>query len=255
MAALSPEERLAQGIDSLPRQLSTLVSFRRGPDPTLRLEIEASVPTSPAGPGLLISVLAGALIGFVIGLAAAFGTRALDPRLRREEQIREHYRLPIFARIPKQREFVRSTRATAGSLTAVAQEAYRSLRTLLVSRAGSDAPQVLVITSPSAGDGKSTTALNLALSFASGGRSVLLLEADLPRPSLARALSTSRSGAGRLSTLLGKASLDDALHTVDAFGPIRLVPACESEPAAGSRSSRSRGLKMISLPKPGGVLT
>jgi capsular exopolysaccharide synthesis family protein len=190
--------------------------LRRGPDPTVRLEIRAGAPADPVGPGLPLAVMAGALIGLLLGLAAAFAIRSLDPTLRRESQLREHYRLPIFARIATQ-PGGHDAPLTPAALSAGAQEAYRSLRTLMFSRAGKK-PQVMLITSPSPGDGKSTTALNLALSFAASAQSVLLIEADLRRPSLARALGVDVP-ASLSDVLLGKASFDHAVQTVDAYGP------------------------------------
>ena len=60
-------------------------------------------PTSPVSPRPVPSILAGILAGLVLGIGAVFALRMIDPRLRREDQIRAQYRLPILARVPQER--------------------------------------------------------------------------------------------------------------------------------------------------------
>src|SRR5208282_4238929 len=72
-------------------------------DPTLSLIAPASLPTSPSSPKTKLTLVAGALAGLVLGICAAFAFHLLDPRIRREEQIREITGLPILARIRREK--------------------------------------------------------------------------------------------------------------------------------------------------------
>ncbi len=75
-------------------------------------------------------------------------------------------------------------------------EAYRALRTSVLLSTADRPPQVLLVTSSQPGEGKTVTALNLALTMAQKGGRVLLIDADMRRPGIAKALQmTSRQGA------------------------------------------------------------
>jgi capsular exopolysaccharide synthesis family protein len=108
-----------------------------------------------------------------------------------------------------------------GSLAA---EQYRLLRTRLEGREHAGRTQLLVVTSPRLGEGKTTTSANLALSMAQEFQHrVLLVEADLRRPGLA-GLFGARPGPGLADVLLGAATLDDALVAIPGQ-PLLLLPA------------------------------
>ena len=188
--------------------------------PTLRVETPATLPTSAISPRTKLSIAAGLLAGLVLGIAAAFATQVLDPRLRREEQLRRLYNLPILARIPREAGKPESKPLNPLALSPAAAEAYRTLRgTLAVARrrAGERATAILV-TGSSPSEGKSTTAINLASSLAAGGSSVILIEADLRRPAISRALDV-KPERGVVSVLVESVALEDALVTTEEFGP------------------------------------
>lgn len=198
-------------------QIAKLERLREGPDPTLRVATEATPPSSPVKPKPILSLLAGLLGGLVLGVAAAFATQILDPKLRREEQLRTLYRLPVIGRIP--REPKESAGAPLGPrrISPAIAEAYRTLRgTVTASTRGSGA-RVLLVTGSSPSEGKTTTAINLAASLSSTGRRVILIEADLRRPAISRALSVEPR-RGVVGVLIESVSLEDALIDGDAFG-------------------------------------
>src|SRR5256714_13928909 len=96
-------------------------------------------------------------------------------------------------------------------------EAYRTLRATLAASRGHEAPSASTLaTSPSASEGKTTTAINLASSLALAGNKVVLIEADLRRPAVGRALGVEpRYGTG--SVLLEAVELREALVTTKAY--------------------------------------
>jgi capsular exopolysaccharide synthesis family protein len=198
--------------------ITLLETLRSGPDPTISIQTKADAPSAPSSPRTTLSVAGGLLAGLVLGIGGAFASQLLDPRLRREEQLKRLYRLPILTRIPrKQRRANKPLAPTELSLPEL--EAYRTLRgTLAASRraSGSDSSAILV-TGSSSSEGKTTTAINLASSLASVGHSVILIEADLRRPAIAQALDV-QAKFGIANVLVDSVALQDALVATSTLG-------------------------------------
>jgi succinoglycan biosynthesis transport protein ExoP len=204
--------------DSPAAQLARLEAARGGDDPTLRLETEADVPADPAWPRPALSILAGLFTGLILGVGGAFTSQLLDPRLRREEQVRQRFRLPVLARIP------REAKSGAGALSpnrlsVITVEAFRTLRSSLAAfREDQGAPHSVLVTGPSPSEGKTTTSINLATSLAVAGYRVILIEADLRRPSVGKAFGLPTPSRGVVSALVGDVPLGDALVPVEGYG-------------------------------------
>jgi capsular exopolysaccharide synthesis family protein len=198
---------------ALSARIAELQSLGSGPDPTLSLETAADVPNSPSKPRPALTISGGILAGLVLGLVAAFAAQILDPRLRREEQLRRRYRLPILARVPV--EPSRGDKPLGPKrVSAAGLEAYRALRTALdnpLSRA--QGSRTVLVTSSAPSEGKTSTAVNLATSLAVAGRSVILIEADLRRPAVSDALGIPQTKSGVVNVLIESSSLQDALIT------------------------------------------
>jgi len=235
VAAMSAAQRAATvGPDSLPAQLARLQALRSQPDPTLRIETTAALPKRPSSPKKKLSIVAGVLAGLILGVGSAFALQVLDPRLRREEQLRRLYSLPILGRIPRDSRRGNDRALAPERLSPSTLEAYRTLRaTLAASRVGITGAPAVLVTSPSPSEGKSTTAINLASSLALAGNSVILIEADLRRPSIGEALgATSANGTG--AVLLGMANLEDSLVETKAYGRYLRLLLADTSGAASS---------------------
>jgi succinoglycan biosynthesis transport protein ExoP len=176
---------------------------------------KASPPSDPSSPKVLLILPAGVVGGFILGIFAAFFSEASDNKIQGIEEI-EAMGLRLLGILPHSSAsehgealFKQDSRFSAY------HEAVRSLRSsILISRSGRP-PQVILITSPSPGEGKSTTALGLSIVMAQYGRKVLLVEADMRRPVYRTRLKLDPA-AGGLSLLLADAQAE--------FKPILLNP-------------------------------
>jgi capsular exopolysaccharide synthesis family protein len=131
------------------------------------------------------------LLGAMLGIAAVLVAERLDTRINTTEAVQSAFRLPVIAEVPRVMGAPFSV-VTAYDPRSSAAEAYRTLRASLVlmpntGLGGRSAgtvrePQVILVTSPAPGDGKTTTVANLAACFAEAGREVLVLGCDFRRP-------------------------------------------------------------------------
>jgi capsular exopolysaccharide synthesis family protein len=225
--------RLPDGGDAAESLASTISELRflsAGTDPTIALESPAELPGEPSRPRPALSIAMGLFGGLAAGLLAAFALQFLDPVLRREAQLRGLLRVPVLARVPN--ETGRDDKPLLPTSLAIqSREAYRTLRaTLAVAGSGVGAPKSTLVTGPGAAEGKSTTALNLAISLALAGSRVLLIESDLRRPSIGSVLGVEPE-RGVVSVLIEQTELEDAIVTTKAFGPnLKLLLADHTGP-------------------------
>lgn len=201
------------GDDDPRNQLAFFQVLEAGKDPTVSVESLAERPTTQSSPRPVLTVAAAVIGGLVLGLLAAFGLALLDPRLRREEQLRQRFRLPILARVPLEKGR-RGRPLLPNQLSVGAQDSYQALRAALsASRKDALVGRVVLVTGPSPGDGKTTTAINLASTLAAAGKRVILIEADSRRPSIGRALEMEPE-YGLAGVITGRTYLVDALLPV-----------------------------------------
>lgn len=181
----------------------------------------ALVPTSPIAPRPLRNVALGLLVGVVLALCAAVVRELLDNTVRGGPDLAKVSDLPLLGDVPfdpaaRVRDFNDSL-----DLRAPGMEAYRVLRTNLQFVDVDTTEKVLIVTSSLAGEGKTTTAVNLAIAHAQAGQRVLLIEGDLRRPRASRALGLDQS-IGVTTVLIGKVSLEEATQ-VHANGMLHVL--------------------------------
>ena len=154
---------------------------------------EAKVPRWPHKPNLRLNALLALVLGLLGGVGLAFLFEHLDDTFRRPEELEKLLGLPVLGVIPR----TPSARGDSRPIALVGHEdprsafaeAYRSVRTALQFSTASGVPRLLTVTSATSGEGKTTTALSLAIQFAQAGKRTLLIESDLRKPSLHRALN------------------------------------------------------------------
>jgi succinoglycan biosynthesis transport protein ExoP len=158
----------------------------------------------------------GLALGVVLGLIAAFVIEAIDKRVRSSSEAAEELNVPLLARVPSPpRKLAKGSELVMlAQPTGTQAEAFRMLRTNLEFTLLDTAARTLLITSAVEKEGKSTTAANLAVALARGGRNVALVDLDLRRPFLEQFFRLPTT-PGVTDVVLGRATLGEALRQVD----------------------------------------
>ena len=188
---------------TLAATLGQLKTFVGGSDPTVQLLTPATTPLGASWPRPKLTLIVALVVGLLLGIAAAVGLEVLNPRLTREDELALEHRLPILARMPRLRgRTVREYFLGRSPLPRQAWKAYRTLRAVLANAGSGENrfPSSILVTSACAGDGKTLTAVNLAIALSSSGLRVTLVDGDLPRPMVATVFSVAghRNGVVRL---------------------------------------------------------
>jgi capsular exopolysaccharide synthesis family protein len=170
----------------------------------------AQVPTNPVAPNLSLSLAIGALLGLAVGVGVALLRATLDRRVRVAVDVEAAVPVPVLGQIPLDPETVEYPLAMVTAPHGPRAEAFRSLRTN-VRFFFSGNQGVFVVTSSGPGEGKSTTAANLALAFADAGQRVALLDGDLRLPRVAEYFGIE-GGIGLSDVLAGRVQLNDVIQ-------------------------------------------
>ena len=167
----------------LQQRLAALRSLVGLPDPTLTILNRADAPGVASKPSAKLVYLASAIAGLLLGFAIALLADSFGGKIRREDDLLLRDRLPVLARVPKlSQTTVTEYLGGRANLPAGAWEAYRTLRANILRSTPTDHPPVILVTSAGAGDGKTLTALNLAVTLATQKMRVVLVDGDFRRP-------------------------------------------------------------------------
>ena len=214
LAGLSKAELAGREGQALQTQLQDLELAAADSSSLVRQIDRAEPPAEAFSPKPVQNTLIGAIVGLALGLALAIALERRDRRVRDPRFMERVLGGPIIGRIPRSRALARAGRGTR-ALPAPEADAFRTVRVNLRRQLELQGTRSLIVTSAIPGEGKTTLAWNLARIEAAAGSRVLLVEADLRRPSLAKSLEAN--GAAGLSELLAsdQVQLQDLIQPVD----------------------------------------
>jgi capsular exopolysaccharide synthesis family protein len=207
---------------ALADQQARLVALRNLGSP-VRVVRPAKAPAERVEPQPVRNTVLALVVGLVLGIVAAFARASSDRLLRTSDSVAESTALPVLARMRHgtAKRFSLRTASDGSAASELAIEAGRILRTQLEFLDIDRPASVVLVTSSTTSEGKSTVATALAVASALAGRRTLLLECDLRRPVLAE-----RSGLepvpGLSDLLVGDADVEDVLRAVEVSGSARV---------------------------------
>jgi succinoglycan biosynthesis transport protein ExoP len=198
----------------------------------VRVLDRATIPRSPFKPDRRQIVLTAVLIGLAVGVLLALLRNQLDNTFKTRDDVERELGLPVLGVVPKRT----GNAARRAALTAAEEpqgpfaESINDIRTAITLAQVDDPPQVILLTSTTAGEGKTTLACNLAIAFAQRGRT-LLLEADLRQGHLPEMLMLE-DGPGLTDFVTGTCSLQDALLQLEDIPNLFLMQGGTAPPNA-----------------------
>jgi succinoglycan biosynthesis transport protein ExoP len=180
----------------------------------VRVVDRAEVPRSPLAAAGRRTWLTSIAIGLVLAIGVAFGLDYMNDTIKTPEDVTRRLKLPFLGLVPSVRGDKHPVLASA-HVPHDFGEAFRSLRTSLMSRFPAEGTKILLVTSAQPLEGKTTTACNIAMALAYGGARVLLVDADMRRPGMHRPLRLTNE-RGLSQVLIGQARVRDVIQrTVD----------------------------------------
>jgi len=171
----------------------------------------ASVNPPLVSPNYQQNTLIGAVIGLVVVYTAIFLRRALDQRIRTRDDATKATGASILGVLPVSEDLNEENIVNGDTDDHIAQESIRQLRTNLRFVNVDTPPRSFIVTSAVPGEGKSTVSLSLARSLADAGSPVILIDADLRRPTVAKKLKLDAK-VGLTQVLAGQVEIANAVH-------------------------------------------
>lgn len=237
ITASSPDARESAEIaDAVTDALSDAVAqlAPEGPDgqPAIAMTTVATagVPTAPYAPNTRFIVLTGTLAGLVVAFMFAIAFQAFDTRVRNADDLARVSDAPLLGTVERRPGRGASNLVMRTDPHGPQAEAYRRIRANLEFADVDRRVRALVVTSALAGEGKSTTSINLALALAERSSRVLLIDADLRRPSIGRHCQIE-DAVGLTTVLLGEVTVADAVQRW--AGAIDILPSGAIPPNPG----------------------
>ena len=160
------------------KQMGETISSKMPPE-TVLVHDSPVISESPVSPNVTLNLVLGAVVGLIFGVGIAFFLEYLDTSVKTLEDVERYLQVPVLAVIPKDISLLHRQRGSSPDA-----EAYRILRTNIEFNRKNPEDNAITVVSGGAGEGKSTTLMNLSYICAQGGYTTLMIDADLRRPRL-----------------------------------------------------------------------
>lgn len=205
---------------------------RKIPGQSVEMHEGATISNNPVSPNVTLNLVLGAVVGLVFGVGIAFFLEYLDTSVKTLEDVERYLQVPVLAVIPKEVGILHKQSGMSPD-----SEAYRILRTNIEFNRKNPEDNSITVVSGGAGEGKSTTLVNLAYICAQGGYTTLMIDADLRRPRLHTFFDINNS-VGLTNYLTTELMLEDVILQTPIdnlyFMPSGILPS----DAAGILNSR-----------------
>lgn len=225
-------EQKQDDLEILKRKLRSAVIDQNMTEPTILIHDNPVLADKPVSPKVELNLILGLVVGLVFGVGIAFFLEYIDTSVKSLEDVERYLQVPVLAVIPKDVGVLFKQHGMSPDA-----EAYRILRTNIEFNRKNPEDNAITVVSGGAGEGKSTTLVNLAYICAQGGYTTLMIDADLRRPRLHTFFDINNS-VGLTNYLTTELMLEDVIlqSPVDNlyFMPSGILPA----DAAGILNSR-----------------
>ncbi len=231
---------------SLAEVAQSLAPKRTNGDAAVQIDTieQAQPPQFQSSPDKRRNLAAALLAGLLLGSGLAFARHFLDKRLRSVEEVASETDLPVIGEITVDPGAGPSRVVMRDSPGDPVAEGYRRLRVNLQFLEVSQRPLVCVVTSARPGEGKSTTAVNLAFACAHAGDRVLLIDADLRKPAIDKMLGLVQS-AGLTTVLSGRSTLADMIQPAGADTAIDVLTSGQIPPNPAELLGSSEMVRLL----------
>ena len=162
---------------------------------------------APVKPNKTVNIVLGLIFGLIMGVGLAFFIEYLDTSVKTIDDVERTFQSPVLGVIPQNIGYLLDEGAESKHA-----EAYRVLRTNLLFSRKDEAFNTIVVVSAGAGEGKSTTTINLATVFAQGGSRILIVDSDLRRPTMHKLFKVSNN-LGLTNYLLKQNTIAEIVQT------------------------------------------
>ncbi|MDP9904631.1 polysaccharide biosynthesis tyrosine autokinase [Arthrobacter bambusae] len=247
ITATDPDPSQAARIaNSTARQLITAVNNVE--DVTIvRLSVfeEAAPSTSPSSPRVPLNLAIGLALGLLAGIAFAVTRELFDTRLRSQADIERVVSVGILGTFSTDSSLEKAPLVTQHDKFNHRAESFRQLRTHLHFTNLSGGAQTVVVSSSIPGEGKTSTAVNLAIMLAESGAKVLLVDADLRRPRVAKYLGLEGS-VGLSGVITNSVALEEAIQSWGPGGQLNVLTSGRSAPNPSELLGSSTMEKLVS---------
>lgn len=215
--------------ESLAVQVTELERPESGESPVQVSTVRVATPSSsPASPNTQLNLALGLLVGLALGVGYAVLREVLDTRVRTANDIARVTEAAVVGTVAFDAEASKHPLIVQTDPHSQRAEAFRRLRTNLQFLGVDSRPRLIVVTSSLPDEGKSTTAINLAITLADAGARVALVDADLRDPSVSRYMGLE-GAVGLTTVLIGRAELADVLQPWGE-GTLDVLPAGQVPP-------------------------
>ena len=220
------------------RQKEQELALSSGRPDNITVQNKAMTPGSPIGPQRGRNILVALLLSFAAGVGLAFLLDYLDDSVRTSDDISRHLGLPTLALIPhylnnaEKRKLLTAVNGNGSSAPSALitmddrhspmAEAYRHLRTSLLFSSAGKPPQTILVTSSQPSEGKTTTAINTAITLAQSDADVIIIDCDLRRPRLHSHFGFENT-RGLTNYLSGDKDTGDMIRTYPDLPRLRVI--------------------------------